>query len=1237
MSTPPESSSGEQDSVVEPGRGDRDVIAEAVTAFTDLCRKGERPDVEEFARRFPGRSDEVRELLSALLLMESCAPGDAPRALPVAAFAEMPQAPRRLGDYRLLREIGRGGMGIVYEAVQESLGRHVALKVLPVNAVFGERRLERFRREARAVAALHHSNIVPVFGIGEEDGLNYYAMQFIRGQALDEVLEEVKHLRAKMDGGSAGHDLARPIHPDSGAGRLIGSEAPAGDLSRALEPDTARPRRAPSSSTLLAGSEGSTSRSSLESRYLRNVVRLGLQAAEALAYAHEQGVLHRDIKPSNLLLDAEDRLWLTDFGLAKSENAADLTHTGELVGTLAYMAPERFKGWCDVRSDIYSLGVTLYECITLRPAFGDDDRVRLMKRVAAEEPPRPRRLDPHIPRDLETIVLKCMEKEPERRYACAEDLARDLRAFIADRPIAARPVSRPERAWRWCRRNAALSALLGASALFLVIASGTLLVARAAHVGKQAAEAAEREARYWQAFSRAQASRAGFAPGKRNAGLAAVEEASRNLDALHLSAEQLRSRRLELRKEAIACLALDDLEPGQGWPPCPGGAVCMAFDASFERYAVATSGGDITVRRVKGDAVLAVLRGTAGEAVDLRFSPDGLHLAVQVEKEGTPRLHLRDILHGRDILEAPLTGAGRGAPCDPFDFSPDGALLAVAGPGGDVALHEISSSRPPREIAVPGRIAVGTARFHPGGRRLAVAAGPREREAGAVFIIDVESGETPSKVLFEAGVQDLAWHPSGRYLAAACTDWRIRVADLHGNRRPVPAEEAQTLEFAIAYVSSGDTLATMSLDATLRLRDPFTGTERVRALETVRGRSLVAGRDGGLLAQSGRGVRVWRPLAARNYRALQCPSETRFGRKWGMELGAFSFSPRAGLLATAHVDGVRLWDLVWKEEVAHIEVPDAHAALFHPSGDFLITVSPSGIDWWPMRQEGGAVGEKVRIGPPGARGFSGRSRVGGAALDAVGRILVASHEGHFHVVDLETGIERVLPEHHWGNRWLDVSPDGKWLVTSGGLETRVWSLSPGAVVHYAKRTLDSIPRFTPDGARLVTSTGGRLAFLEVGTWNEVLSLTKDTFALFCYMDFSRDSGLAACSTASGDVCLLDSAGWEELATLSRPGPAIIANSLAFSPDGGTLAVSTSNHALVLWDLRGVRNDLGGLGLDWEGQPLAAAPSPARTARIEVEVIGESPPRPPPAELEKELARCAEMMARESPRAAESGR
>jgi serine/threonine protein kinase len=305
-------------------------------------------------------------------------------------------------------------MGIVYEAEQISLSRHVALKVLPGHALLDPRQLKRFQREARAVARLHHTNIVPVHGVGEEGGLHYYVMQFIRGLGLDEVLAELKRLR-QPPGTAPGRILAT----DAGPAKTLVRETSAAKVAQALlsgefslrlnppEENGAEPQAPsllpgkPASDVHLPGQSEGSSLSESGRQYWQSVARIGIQVADALTYAHGQGVLHRDIKPSNLLLVTHGTVWVTDFGLAKAESESEnLTQTGDIVGTIRYMAPECFESKSDPRSDLYSLGLTLYELLTLRPAFDQLERNKLIDAVLHDEPPRPRKLNPAVPRDL---------------------------------------------------------------------------------------------------------------------------------------------------------------------------------------------------------------------------------------------------------------------------------------------------------------------------------------------------------------------------------------------------------------------------------------------------------------------------------------------------------------------------------------------------------------------------------------------------------------------------------------------------------------------------------------------------------------------------------------------------------------------------------------------------------------------------------------------------------------------
>lgn len=422
----------------------RDLLDRMAEEFVARYRAGERPSLTEYTNRMLDRADEVRELFPALVELEQLKPPpDEPTGDDVPPIG--PADPEQIGEFRILRRIGVGGMGVVYEAVQESLGRHVALKLLPHEVLANPKRLERFHREARSAARLHHTNIVPVFGTGLADGRHYYAMQFIAGHPLDAVIDEVRRQR----------DVSGPPPPAQEAVTMVATALMMGTF--------ARPPVAASAATCHNSGEFVVSDSRVPPpaepspsgslsddgwAYWVAVARVGAQVADALAYAHAQGVLHRDIKPANLLLDLKGTVWVTDFGLAKARESDNLTQEGEIVGTLRDMAPERFGGASDHRVDIYALGLTLYEMLTLRPAFDTENRPKLIEQVMAASPPSPRSINPAVPRDLETVALKAVARDPDLRYQDAEELADDLRRFVEDRPVRARRVTTTEQLWR---------------------------------------------------------------------------------------------------------------------------------------------------------------------------------------------------------------------------------------------------------------------------------------------------------------------------------------------------------------------------------------------------------------------------------------------------------------------------------------------------------------------------------------------------------------------------------------------------------------------------------------------------------------------------------------------------------------------------------------------------------------------------------------------------------------------
>ncbi len=393
------------------------LVGKAAGEFTERVQRGERPDLDEFLRRYPEVADVLRQVLPAL---ECVAPE------PSGSVAGSP-APRELGDFHIVREIGRGGMGIVYEAEQISLKRQVALKLLPAAAALDGHRLSRFKNEAQAAAQLHHNHIVPIYAVGAEGGYHYYAMQLIGGQNLADM---IRHLRDLVDAKSE----------------------PCAESELRAQTDTDAKDR-------------STLPHFPSPTYFRTAAQLGMQAALALHHAHQVGILHRDVKPANLLVSAGCHLWITDFGLARLQDETRLTQTGDLLGTLHYMSPEQALGqsaMVDQRSDVYSLGATLYELATLEPLFRGEGREALLRQISQDEPRRPRRLNPAVPVELETLILKAVAKSPGERYLTAGEMADDLQRFLEDQPIRARPPTLVQRTSRFLRRHRALAASVAA-------------------------------------------------------------------------------------------------------------------------------------------------------------------------------------------------------------------------------------------------------------------------------------------------------------------------------------------------------------------------------------------------------------------------------------------------------------------------------------------------------------------------------------------------------------------------------------------------------------------------------------------------------------------------------------------------------------------------------------------------------------------------------------------------------
>jgi WD40 repeat protein len=1095
-------------------------LQEVLVAYLEATERGPAPDAQALLERHPEFAAELAEFFANRARVDRLA---APlRHLAEAAEAEVaarrtvgidgPAAPgntvRYFGDYELLEEIARGGMGVVFKARQVSLNRTVALKMILSGALATAMDVQRFRSEASAAAQLDHPNIVPIYEVGEHEGQHYFSMKLVSG----------------------------------------------GSLAQRLPALGEQPRQA---------------------------AELVAAVARAVHFAHQQGVLHRDLKPANVLLDADGQPLVTDFGLAKRvEGDSGQTRTGAVVGTPGYMPPEQATGRKNLTTaaDVYSLGAILYECLTGRPPFKGESVLDTLMQVMEREPIRPRQLNSRVPPDLETICLKCLEKEPARRYGSAEALADDLGRWVNGEPIQARPVSATERFVKWVRRKPLVSALAATALISLVL--GTIISTVQAQRAHQMASWAQIEA----------------------------DRADKERD----KAE----RRLYGAQILLAQSALEQVQVGQAR---------RALDATDEKL----RSWEWRYLHQASDTSRRTLRPEDSVEHDLRFRPDGKAVAWVTQNgpfyldldrpEKARRAYIRNSWHhgtGKPLGYAAFTTDLTCAAC----YADDGLLL------WRTADEQAQPLGPRRQRPAGFAAFEGAVTFSADGRRLFAAGEKRlacwdrdTRQELWSFAIDTD----------QSGA--LAISPDEKLAAVAFpTDRTVRLFDLAEKKEVFRTEPHLNVPDLARFTPDGKRLITHCDFRNPRVYDLET---RKQLLENTRywGHAFALSPDGklGAMGMSDGDVVLFDTTTGKDVKALR--GHTSF-------VNAVAFSPDGTLLASGGRDkAIKLWD-VKKRELVRTLVGHTQSVLtlaFSADGQTLASGARDfTLKLWaladvpPVRQL--TIPRQGRVGCWGFLKDGRRLVVGGLWFGVKQRT-----EGQIDVLDLDTGqVERSLGPHDSDVDALALSADERWLVTGsqagtvklwdfaarreirthfkpipedkqyngsavvntvsirpdgsayaaglGNGDLIVWDRATGAERWRTKRLLPpamrelagqekerplqiNALRYTPDGRRLVTRAahgafmGSLVTVYDADTGKVVyesprLRWQSSSWALANdgqYLAFGP-SPLPKEKDGSG-VTIFDLRQAKEVQTLSVPGGVA---ALAFAPDGQRLAVGT---------------------------------------------------------------------------------
>jgi WD40 repeat protein len=1017
---------------------------------------------------------------------------------PTAPAPVLPEAPPVIPGYEVLGLLGRGGMGVVYQARQVALDRLVAVKMLPAGNLADAAEAARFRREAEAVARLQHPNIVHVYEVGEADGRPYFTLEFCAGGSL--------------------------------AARLNGTPLPPAEAAALVE--------------TLAG---------------------------AAHYAHQRGVIHRDLKPANVLLAGyavatggppvvssatggppvatTQAAKITDFGLARRlDDTAGQTQRGAILGTPSYMAPEQADGKgtpVGPAADVYALGAILYECLTGRPPFKAATPLETVLQVVHEETVPPSRLQPRTPRDLEVVCLKCLEKDPARRYPSAAALADDCAAFRAGRPIRARPLGAAARGWRWCRRNPAVAALLTAVALLATaLTAGSLLFGL--HSQGQARRIAEENTR----------AEANLRQARRQAYLSDVQlvQVAWN-DGLTRQLLTLLDRQ---RPEHTGDEDLRGFEWYYWWRQCHADLATFAADGDLRCVAFSPDGRWVVTGGADGLLRLwdtgpgrqhRSLRGHTGPVLGVAVDRDGVRLA----SGGADRtVKVWDLRSGDEIRT--LTGHRDAVTC--VAFSPDGRWLAGGSRDRTVTVWDAATGAERTTLAGHKQAVLALA-FSPDGEHLATGSGvPTYLFAPGEVRVWAWAGAGPPRVLHDlpAAVFALAYSADGSRLLASSAD-QVLTWDTSRFGTPQVGRGPNGWVVALACSPTTSLAAGSGEDAAVRLWDPATGEPRAvykGHIEKVCGVAFAP--DGGRLASAGADgtVKLWDVLREPGVRVLR-------GHAPGAGVYSVAFSPDGRLLASGSNDETgRLWQAADGRQTATLRGHQhtVYRLAFSPDGRRLATASDDAtVRLWDR-----ATGQELHV----CRGH--KSEVRGLAFSPDGSWLASgSWDSTVKIWDVESGAERRTLAALGPVFCLAVSPDGRRLYTGHNPEVRVWDVATGGQVGTLAGHRNTVTglAFSPDGRRLASASWDRtLRLWDVESGQEAATLRGHTKVVLA-VAWSPDGTRLASGGDDHTVRLWDAASGQAVLTLTGHGGNV--TSVAFDPGGRCLASGGLDGTVRLWE------------------------------------------------------------------------